>query len=53
MKQILEMLKPSPLKEILSRDYEHKGGYKRGYMHITAAEENMDSWSRENPRFPK
>jgi hypothetical protein len=28
-----------PLKEISSRDYEHRGGYKRGYTRITVREE--------------
>jgi hypothetical protein len=47
------MFQPSPLKEISSREYEHRGGYKRAYKHITTAEENLDSWSGENPRSPK
>jgi hypothetical protein len=47
------MLQPSPLKETPSQDYEHKGGYKRDYKCIIAAEENLDSWSGGNPQSPK
>jgi hypothetical protein len=53
MKQILGMLQPSPLREIWSWGYEHRRSYKRGYLRITAAEENLDSWSGENPWSPK
>jgi hypothetical protein len=53
MKLILGMLQPSPLKKISSLDYGHIGGYKRGYKRFTAADENLDIWSGENPWSPK
>jgi hypothetical protein len=44
---------PPRLKEMSSRYYERGGVYRRGYMHITTAEENLGSWSGENPQSPE
>jgi hypothetical protein len=32
---------PAPLKEILSRGYEHRGGYKRGYTRASLQREKI------------